>query len=239
MPGRVLQIASEEDEPKYSMSKHDSMYRGTYGMPEHTSRRVAGGESYTVPYPFRTVTTGYGLCEPQWSEGPPPLIHHLSPYAAIPLPPMYPINVILAANSKMMRWMIHERAELAVAAPVYGQGWQAMPATEPSSNGPMSIRIEPLRTMIVVPPTTRGVLTVGDVLFAIYHGVRSEVQKARYGSSPSSNPSRRHGMSTAQGGDQISMDVQSSMRSCTQWVGLAPSRTEPDVWVLHTTPAIG
>ncbi|KAF4609428.1 hypothetical protein D9613_012933 [Agrocybe pediades] len=222
MPGRIRHF---DDEPKNIKVKNDSLYRGTYGMPEHTTPRVAGGEPYTVPYPFRTVTTGYGLCEPQWSEGPPPIIHHLSPYAPVPLPPLYPINILLAAHSNTLRWNIHERPETAVAAPVYSPGWQAMPATEPASAGPVTIRLEPLKALIVVHASASGFVTVADVLYAVYNAIQQHfAQSPRVQGRPSRGP--------------MGLNTTPLLDSRAQWVGLAPSRIEQDVWVLHTTSAV-
>ncbi|KDR66297.1 hypothetical protein GALMADRAFT_273675 [Galerina marginata CBS 339.88] len=167
----------------------------------HAHRTSHGsGESHRVPYPFRTQTTAYGLNEPQWSVGPPPLIYELSPYARVPLPPLFKIHPILAfspspAQDCALDWLVDkhpERAEPTAVGRQFmgGYHWTTVPATDPArGGGVLHIRLEPFRQLVTVHPGRSGVITVGDVLRAVYVGARqnaTELMMERLGVDRSS-----------------------------------------------------
>ncbi|PPR06020.1 hypothetical protein CVT26_007499 [Gymnopilus dilepis] len=221
--------------------------------------RTSGGDSYRVPYPFRTNTTAYGLNEPQWSVGPPPVIYDLSPYSRVPLPPMFSIHPLLAFDGREpgITWLVDKHPQQAMLTPgsamMGGRSpadlyhWKALPATDPIIKEPLHIRLHPFTSLITVNPTN-GVITVGDVLIAVYNAIRQNATQAfctGVGLNPafiSSSEMAAYGRMVSQdanvgppmGDDGVSSHVRHLMEFRTRWAGLTPSRQEANVWVLHT-----
>ncbi|KAF8962477.1 hypothetical protein BDZ97DRAFT_1920537 [Flammula alnicola] len=252
MPG-VIQTRQGDNEGRgHRALKND---RGVIRIDTELPRAHGHRESYGVAYPRVAQTTGYGLNEPQWSEGPRPLIFQLSPYARVPLPPLsaYPITVhplLTSHGEASVIWTIDQHPTTASCTPGLSARdqyhWKSLPAMDGPHIPSLTIQIHPFRTPIVVLPKN-GVITVGDVLVAVYAGARrgaTEIFCQDLHVSP-------HVMWTAAedynrlavqhegptgGDDEVCTNVRSYMDFRTRWVGLEPSPTERDVWVLHTKP---
>lgn len=210
-------------------------------------RKQSGGDAG----PRRTqLTTGYGLNEPQWTIGfdVPPLIHSRSPYARVPLPPLFKIHPILAFREQpALDWTIDLSPDDAVIAVGYTHldpyHWKAAPATDPPTSDPMVIYLECLNFYVTVKPGGT-VLTVGDVLMALYIGGRRCVTERMlahvgldvgimegYHRLVEEIPLVR-GIKT--GEDEVCSNVRLSANFWTKWVGLAPSGKDDDTWSLYT-----
>ncbi|PPQ93547.1 hypothetical protein CVT25_000287 [Psilocybe cyanescens] len=139
--------------------------------------------------------------------------------------------------------------------------WKSLPATDPPTSTPLRIRIECFsESLITVHPLhahphnggiSTGIITVGDVLSAIYTGARRcateqlclafNIDPRISGASAITNygqlvrrDARAGARGPAMGEDGVSSNVRASMAFRTRWAGLAPSRREQDVWLLHT-----
>ncbi len=137
-------------------------------------------------YPFQTTTTAYGLNEPQWSFGPPPIRFQGSPYARIPLPypGLFSLHPLLRFNvhdsNPPFEWRVNQPPASAKisSSSLYANHyhWQALPASESHSTyrSSLTVRIPSFTRPIVIFPsnTNSGVITIGDVLNAIYKGLR-------------------------------------------------------------------
>ena len=211
--------------------------------------------SYQPPYGRTTTTTAYGLNEPQWSEGPPPLNFEESPYSRISLPALSatPIKIhpLLAFHPiTPIVWQIRDTPNnVALAYHIKGKKffhWLSQPAFEPSSITSITITLEPFdRPFIVFPSdSTRGI-TIGDVLMAVYRGARAGATRIfckhlnmdadrlvpvieQYGEMVSQDTG------SVAGDDSVSFSVAQYMDFRTNWAGLTPSTKERDVWILHT-----
>ncbi|CAA7263002.1 unnamed protein product [Cyclocybe aegerita] len=272
MPGVIHRDSTSSTNSR--VSKDDRRRSSTHHYPQHDSypsptsaAAVAPNQGYTPPYPRRAPTdyTAYGLNEPQWTVGPPPIIYNRSPYATVPLPPLSPpppatpprIHRLLAyANEPSIIWSINQSthdAQLARAPSHASYHWRTLPALEPSpsrSPSSLTIRLAPFTRPIVVFPKARdGVITIGDVLTAVYNGARQGAMDefcAALGTSQSAVWANGNMGAYAQmamqaetrprGDDEVSTSVCSALHFRTLWTGLDPSRTERDVWILHTRP---
>jgi len=203
---------------------------------------------YQIKCRRRNKYTGYGLAgEPQWSEGPPPLIEYLSPYHGLPLPPTYDINPILARSESELIWSIHQPPYFAKPHPdsttFNSYHWQSRPATTPSNVDAMFIHIRSLDCMIQV-RARKEIITIGDVLHAIYNEARKITMQVRImymGADPGLLEAigrYRPVVSTIpgppMGDDALSGNVSELMNFRTDWLGLSPSRTHNNVWELYT-----
>jgi hypothetical protein len=213
------------------------------------------------PYPFKTTATGYGLNEPQWSEGPPPLIHDRSPYARVPLPALPPIvlhELLLCRDQNLSAvcWSVHQPPASArlSSSSVYATAyhWKALPAfsQNPRSHSSLTIRVAstPFTRPIMVFPSnpSTGVITIGDVLNSVYRGLRqcaNDVLCESMHISPSllsEQLFRQNGLAPMttqcipEPNDEVSSHIAQILEFRTQWVGLAPSDRERDVLVLYT-----
>ena len=213
-------------------------------------------DSYQPPYRRTVVTTGYGLNEPQWYEGPPPLIFEKSPYSRIGLPPLSatPITIhpLLAFHPVTpIIWQIRDMPNNATLAAFHIRGkkyfhWLSLPAFEPSSVPSITIRLEPFDrpSVIFASDTTKGI-TIGDILMAVYKAARAGATQSfceqlnidmnllapviqQYGEMASQDK----GCIT--GDDTVSFSVGQYMGFRTVWAGLTPSMKERDIWILHT-----
>jgi len=213
------------------------------------------------PYPFKTITTGYGLNEPQWSEGPPPLRFEQSPYARVPLPRLPPIVVheLLSChdqNKSAVCWSVHQPTASArlSSSSVYATAyhWKALPALTQNScsHSSLTVRIAsaPFTRPIIIFPSnpSTGVITIGDVLNSVYRGLRqcaNDVLCESMQISPSllsEQLFRQNGFPPmtpqciGEPNDEVSSHIAQILEFKTQWAGLAPSNGERDVLVLHT-----
>ena len=211
--------------------------------------------SYQPPYGRTTTTTAYGLNEPQWSEGPPPLNFEQSPYSRIPLPALSatPITIhpLLAFHQiTPIVWQIRDTPNnAALAYHIKGKKffhWLSKPAFEPSSITSITITLDPFDRPFIVfaSDTTRGI-TIGDVLTTVYTGARAGATRIfckhlnidadrlapvimQYGEIISLDTG------SIAGDDSTSFSVAQYMDFRTNWAGLTPSTKERDVWILHT-----
>jgi len=214
-------------------------------------------DSYQPPYRQTVVTTGYGLNEPQWSEGPPPLIFEKSPYSRISLPPLSatPITIhpLLAFHPVTpIIWQIRDMPNNATLAfHIRGQKkyfhWQSLPAFEPSSVVPsITIRLEPFDrpSVVFASDTTKGI-TIGDILTAVYKAARAGAtqnfcEQLNIDMNLLAPVIQRYGEIASQdtgyikGDDTVSFSVGQYMGFRTVWAGLTPSTKERDIWILHT-----
>jgi hypothetical protein len=211
--------------------------------------------SYQPPYGRTTTTTAYGLNEPQWSEGPPPINFEESPYSRIPLPALSatPIKIhpLLAFHTNTpIVWQIRDTPNNAALAFHIREKrffhWLSQPAFEPSSITSITITLEPFDRPFIVfaSDTTRGV-TIGDVLMTVYRGARAGATRIfckqlnidadrlapviqQYEEVVSQDTG------SVAGDDSVSSSVAHCMGFRTNWAGLTPSTNEQDVWILHT-----
>lgn len=216
---------------------------------------------YQPPYRRTVITTAYGVNEPQWSEGPPPLIFEESPYSRVSLPALSatPITIhpLLAFHPVTpIVWQIRDTPNNAgLAFYVKGKNffhWLSIPAFEPTSITSMTIMLEPFDRPFIVfaSDTTRGVITIGDVLTAVYRAARAGATRIfcehlnidaellapviqQYGEIA------RQDTGSITGDDTVSFSVGQYMDFRTIWAGLTPSTKEPDVWILHTKKSKG
>ncbi|KAF8156082.1 hypothetical protein B0H34DRAFT_716102 [Crassisporium funariophilum] len=163
------------------------------------------------------------------------------------------INEILAYDpNPRIEWAVNQHprqamcASLSVTPTQYH--WQSQPAIEPHSVRSITIRLKPFdrdRPIVVLP--TQGVMTVGEVLHAVYSGARAGATEMFCNASgvlPLLMESRLsdysqlaiHSSGPKMGEDEVSSDVCSCLNFKTRWAGLTPSTTESDVWILHTLP---
>lgn len=213
-------------------------------------------DSYQPPYHHTLNTTAYGVNEPQWSEGPPPLNFEKSPYSRIPLPSLsatpimiHPLIAFHPVTSPIV-WQIRDTPNNAALAYHIREKkffhWLSLPAFEPSSITSMTIVLEPFDRPFIVFATdiTRGI-TIGDILMAVYKAARAgatrilcehlnidadllapTIEQYREMVSQDTGP--------LTGDDTVSFSVGQYMNFRTNWAGLTPSTKERDVWILHT-----
>lgn len=213
-------------------------------------------DSYAVAGHRVAQTTGYGVNAPQWTEGPPPVIFGQSPYARVPLPRLeyarpITINPLLTPNGPAsLIWTICQNPIGAACTSGLSHRdqyhWKSLPATNMPNVISLTIIVEPFPTPIVVLPT-RGIITVWDVLAAIYNGVRrgatelfgahSQLPGQVMWSAPPVSSTLFVQRPTL-GDDEVCSIVRSYMGFQTRWVGLTPSPTDADVWILRTKPLV-
>jgi len=219
-------------------------------------------QSWTTPRSHILSTTAYGLNEPQWSAGPPPLTFELSPYARVPLPPLPPTNLhpLLHCPDHLnspspIRWSVtqpHSSARLSSSLSyTNAYHWKALPALNPSRRS-LTIRTASTpsfsRPIVVFPNSIHSeVMTIGDTLNAIYTGLRqcaNDILCENLGIVPSLLSEQLfHGsaglsytttQTTGGGDDEVSTRLAECLDFKIQWVGLVPSNRERDVFILHT-----
>lgn len=252
--------------PGITRGYHDSK-PPTTRKPSHYIQLPSTAMSFPQPpYPLKTTTTPYGLNEPQWSEGPPPLRFDQSPYARVPLPQLPPIvlHELLSRrdqNNGVVCWSVHQPTASArlSSSSVYANAyhWKALSALTQnprSHSSSLTIRIAsaPFTRPIIVFPSnpSTGVITIGDVLNSVYRGLRqcaNDVLCESMQISPSllsEQLFRQSGFppmalqSIGEPNDEVSSHIAQILEFKTQWVGLAPSDRERDILILHTkTPA--
>ena len=176
-----------------------------------------------------------------WSslQSPPPLVHVKSPYSCVPLPPLSQFHVAL-------NWLLERGTTECIdydvcmhpstAQKLHGFGsdsqWQAEAATNPSLMS-LTIRLALVERPIVIFPANvdRRIVTIYDVLIAVHYAVFASVmddhhRRHREGAE---NPSLRSGRNrTCRSTSGMELE------GCYKWVGLTPSPTERDVWILVT-----
>jgi hypothetical protein len=212
-------------------------------------------DHYQPPYHPTMITTGYGLNEPQWSEGPPPLKFEKSPYSRVSLPALSetPITIhpLLAFDTiTPIVWQIRDTPNnAALAYHIKGKKffhWLSLPGFEPSSIPSITIMLEPFdRPFVVFASDTAKGITIGDVLRAVYRAARAGATRTfcehlnidlellapviqQYGEMASQDTG------SITGDDTVSFSVGQYMNFRTNWAGLTPSTKERDVWILHT-----
>lgn len=239
---------------------------------KHSRITLTMDQSWNTRYPLQTTTTAYGLNEPQWSEGPPPLIFGLSPYARVPLPPLPPINLHPLFHCpdypnkhrpSPIHWSVNQppsSARLSSSSSyTNAYHWKALPALNPHTPSLHSLAIHVAsapsftRPIVVFPSNTQSeVITIGDVLNAIYNGLRqcaNDVlceslnvvpsllsERLFHGSAMAGGASYTTVQLTSGGDDAVSTNLAQCLDFKIQWVGLAPSDRERDVLILHTKP---
>lgn len=212
---------------------------------------------YQPPYGRTTTTTAYGLNEPQWSEGPPPLNFEKSPYSRIPLPALsatkIKIHTLLAFHSiTPIVWQIRDTPNNAALAFHIREKkffhWLSQPAIEPSSITSITITLDPFdRPFIVFASDATKGITIGDVLMTVYRGARDGstqifCKKLNIDADSLAPVIQQYGEMVTQvqdmgfvaGDDSVSSSVAQFMGFRTNWAGLTPSTKEKDVWILHT-----
>jgi len=258
MPGLDAVIVDNHDQRSHRDRKQHSVSASpTHSVPCVRQGRVAS-HNVPVPKPQKWSSTGYGVLEPQWTEGPPPLVFERSPYARIPLPKLSEeptkLTDIPAFNKlPLINWFIDQPPSSAFlegheSDPEYYH-WMSLPATDNPHLPSMTIRLEPFRSPIIVFP--RGsFITVGDVIVAVYYGARRSATET-YCDELGLNSSLlmpavqdfsrwvRQSIGPAAGDDAVCTNIRSYMNFRTRWAGLLPSTTERDVWVVYTKPISG
>lgn len=160
-------------------------------MPGLTNNHSDSGHRRVIkqpepPYPFQTTTTAYGLNEPQWSFGPPPIRFQESPYARILLPHLGLVSLHTLLRSPdhdtkpPFEWSVNQPPLSAkISSPsLYANHyhWQALPALDSHSTyrSSLTVRVPSFARPIVIFPSNinTGVITIGDVLNTIYKGLR-------------------------------------------------------------------
>ncbi len=219
-----------------------------------------GSSHRRVVKPRSHMPTAYGLNEPQWSGGPPPLTFELSPYARVPLPPLAPINPHPLLHcpdhpNSPIHWSVTQppsSARLSSSSSyTSAYHWKALPALNPSHRS-LTIRAASApsfsRPIVVFPSSIHSeVITIGDTLNAIYNGLRqcaNDVLCETLGIVPSLLSEQLfHGsaglsytttQATYGGDDEVSTHLAQCLDFRIQWVGLVPSNRERDVLILHT-----
>lgn len=256
MPGLYAITIDNHDQRSY----RDNKKRPASASPTDSAPRVRQGrnDSYSIPYPHKMTSTGYGVSEPQWTEGPPPLVFERSPYARVPLPqlsegPIRLNNLLAFDKSPLINWFIDQPPSSAFlerdeSYPEHYH-WMSLPATDNPHLSSMTIRLDPFRSPIVVFP--RGsVITIGDVLAAVYYGARRAATET-FCDELGINSSLlmpavqdygrwvRQSIRPSGGDDSVCTSIRSYMNFRTRWAGLLPSTAERDVWVVYTKPIAG
>jgi len=214
----------------------------------HPPRADTSGMSVD-PNRWNTPSKEYNLFAPMsnqatWSslQSPPPLVHEISPYSCVPLPPLSQFHV--AINRLLERGTTEcieydVRMHPSTAKKLHGFGsdsqWQAEAAANPSL-GSLTIRSALAERPIVVFPgnVSRGIVTIYDVLLAVHYAVCTSVTE---------NNSRRHRQDAelwpvdnsalrCGGNRTCKRTTGMELEVCYKWVGLTPSPTERDVWIL-------
>ena len=148
-------------------------------------------------------------------QSPPPLVHVKSPYSCVALPPLPQFHVAinpLLERGTSERIDYDVRMHPSTAKKLHGfssvSQWQAEAAINPSL-GSLTIRSALVERSIVVFPGNmdRWIVTIYNVLLAVHYTVCMSV----------TDDHRRR-----------------QLEGCYKWVGLTPSPTEHDVWILLT-----
>ncbi|PPQ69949.1 hypothetical protein CVT25_001995 [Psilocybe cyanescens] len=195
-------------------------------------------------------------------DRPPPLILNRT----IPLPELtqisFSINKILASNWEHpeIDWDLScrpsgARARAAIPSNVHNafENIFDVPASAPAVVGPINIRVQvaalPCGAISVMSgrETNSTVVTVRDVLLAVYGAVRSEALRSRglthlqsytrfYNSTPSTSAwwdgSRQRQVELKE--EQVVSIIRDHMKGMTRWTGLYQSANEDNVWILKT-----
>jgi len=181
-----------------------------------------------------------------WSslQSPPPLVHMKSPYSCVPLLPLSPFYV--AINWLLERGTTEHidydvRMHPSTAKKLNGfsrnSQWQAKAATNPSI-GSLTIHLALVERPIVIFPENvdRGIVTIYDVLIAVHYAVCTSITEDNcrwhrqdeelWPVNTSALCSGKNRMCRRTSGMEL--------EGCYKWVGLTPSLTERDVWILLT-----
>jgi hypothetical protein len=175
------------------------------------------------------------------SQSPPPLVHVKSPYSCVPLPPLSQFHV--AINPLLERGTTEHinydvRMHPSTAKKLHGfssdSQWQEGGAANPSL-GSLTIRLALVERPIVVFPANvdHGIITIYDVLlavhYAVYTGVIGDHRRRHTELWPIVNSALRSG------GNRTCRHTSGiELEGSYKWVGLTPSPTERDVWILLT-----
>jgi len=174
-------------------------------------------------------------------QSPPPLIHVKSPYSCIPLPPLcqfhVAVNTLLERGiSECIDYDVHMHPLTAKKLHGFGSDsqWQAEAAINPSLG---SLTICSALPIVVFPGNMdRGIVTIYDVLLAVHYTICMSVtddhrKQHRQDAElwPVDNSALCSGRNRA-----CRCTSGMELEGCYKWVGLTPSRTERDVWILLT-----
>ncbi|KAF9524762.1 hypothetical protein CPB83DRAFT_594485 [Crepidotus variabilis] len=185
--------ANHSDSHRQSSGSHARVTSHRHGGHSTAHDSQNPSQNYKPPYSFHATTTAYGLNEPQWSVGPPPMRFEESPYGRVPLPPLPSINLhplLYGGGDNMNRsqpivWCVNQPSSSAriSSSSAFGTAyhWRTLPAATSvaSSTPPCSIIIRFAsapsftRPIVVFPSNPHsGMITIGDVLNAVYSGLR-------------------------------------------------------------------
>ncbi|KAF9052129.1 hypothetical protein BJ165DRAFT_1452605 [Panaeolus papilionaceus] len=198
-----------------------------------------------------------------FSDTPPPLVFHRSPFCRVPLPDLcdepVTLHPLLAYDRlPSILWEVIQTplmAHLSSHLPTYSPElyhWKSLSALNPPHTGSMTIKFDPLEKFIVIFP--RGnYITIGDILSAIYTDSRKQATERHFSelgldlnvllshlpqpSAPSSelaSPPATPEFTLVDHQDAAASNVRGMLEYRTFWAGLTPSTCDPDVWVCHT-----
>ena len=177
-----------------------------------------------------------------WSSlhSPPPLVHEKSPYSCVPLPPLSRFHVVInqllkSGTAERIEYDVRMHPSAAKKLHDFGSNqWQAEAAAS-TSLASLTIRLALVERPIVVFPANgdRGIVTIYDVLLAVHYAVCTSViddhrrqHRQDVDLLPVDNADLRFGRNRNSSGMKL--------KGCYKWVGLIPSPTERDVWILLT-----
>ena len=235
-----------------STSHHQSTTTYRHKVVRAHPPRVDGSAMIVDSNSWSTSSKAYNLSvapmsnPATWStlQSAPPLVHVKSPYSCVPLPPLSQFHV---AINRLLERGTTERIDYDVrmhpstAKKLHGFGndnqWQAEAATNPNL-GSLTIRLALVERPIVIFPANvdRGIVTIYDVLLAVHYAVCTSVtddhrrrQRQDAELLPVDNSALRFGRNRA-----CRRTSGMELEGCYKWVGLTPSPTERDVWILLT-----
>lgn len=176
---------------------------------------------------------------------PPPLIHHKSPYARVPLPAMSATPVALNPRLRHEPVPCIEYSMLCSLSsatqtsprPAHLQ-WLREPATF-SNLASVTIRAPWQERAIVVFPrdATSGFITIWDILVAVHGALRAKARYIITNTYQHANGSafyrRRQRDVTQSEEDAITSSIIMLVQGRTSWGGLSLSTMEAYVWLLH------
>lgn len=202
-----------------------------------------GQNSYIPPYEQKQDWTGYGLREPQWTQGPPPLVYHLSPYATKPLPPQHMTGSFQVSSMLLdgsIRWSIDQAPSSARLASGHYVNWQTMAAVQalPHEHVHFNIQIPGLIVPVHFQQHAYQTLTIHDILCAIYNAARrnaveSMIKPDHYNFGVMSQFDSAFPPGQYAGDDAVGTSVARLARGKTHWSGLR--RYNDDTYLLHLT----
>jgi len=179
-------------------------------------------------------------------QTPPPLL----PIKKIPLPPLAEIPIFVhpvlsyTPCKVVLEYDLSMPPSTACLSPTTKAHrdwweWRRQPAMNPSTVGSMTIRVPGLERVVVVFPATLDsrVVTVGDVLDAVYRAVQTSVIEHRERAAQGQNNwpgSGQVDLARWVAEEYVAKAVQKHGGGSHWWAGLYPCQKERDVWILRT-----